>query len=259
MQELLWLNTPVRTIYLSPHLDDAVLSAAGLIWLQSQAGKPVEIWTLMAGLPRGGAELPAFAQTMHRIWGFESVEQAIATRRNEDRQAAALVGATTTHFDFLDCIYRRGRGGEALYSEVTVPIPEEDAELPARIAEALSERLEPDDRVVCQLAIGRHVDHVIVRQAAEMLHRPLLYDADMPYVLNHPGELQPAVSGMAESLEPVSEAALGRWMEAIECYASQVDSVFGSHEAMREAMQAYWSEYRGVRLWEAPNGRPSTQ
>ncbi len=244
----MWLNRQVRTIYLSPHLDDAVLSAGGLIRMQADAGMPVEIWTVMAGLPPDD-DLPEFAQIMHRIWGFQTLEQAITTRRAEDEHAAAQVGARPVHFDFLDCIYRRGRDGEPLYSDVTVPVQPDDADLSACIADALAANLRPDDVVICQLAIGRHVDHVIVRQAAELLHRRLLYDADMPYVLNHPDELQPAIAGLVESLSPVSEPALQCWITAIHCYASQVDSVFGSREAMLEAMQAYWSEHRGVRFW----------
>jgi LmbE family N-acetylglucosaminyl deacetylase len=238
----------MRMIYLSPHLDDAVLSAGGLIHTQAASGMAVEIWTFMAGLP-GDRELPEFAQVMHRIWGFRTVEEAIETRRSEDARAAAVAGATPVHFDFLDCIYRRGRAGEALYSDVTLPIQPDDAGLPAQVAEVLSGRLRPDDIVVCQLAIGRHVDHVIVRQAAESLHRPLVYDADMPYLLNHPEELRPNITGLVETLHPVLEDDLRCWIAGIECYSSQVDSVFGSHDAMREAMQAYWSEYHGVRFW----------
>ena len=243
----------MRTIYLSPHLDDAVLSAGGLIRAQVDSGVPVEIWTFMAGLPPAG-ELPEFAQVMHHIWGFQNVEQAIDIRRREDLLAAAEVGATALHFEFLDCIYRRGSDGQALYSDVTLPIQPDDSELPSRISQTIAARLRPDDTVICQLAIGRHVDHVIVRQAAELLHRPLDYDADMPYLLNHPGELQPNLTGLSVSLQPISEADLVCWIAAIECYASQVDSVFGSHEEMRERMQAYWSEYRGVRLWTIRSG-----
>lgn len=241
----------MRMIYLSPHLDDAVLSAGGLIHAQAASGTPVEIWTLMAGLPQGN-ELPEFAQAMHRVWGFGTVKEAIETRRAEDDHAAAEVGATSVQFEFLDCIYRRGRDGQPLYSDVRIPIQPDDADLPARIAQAITLRLRPDDILICQFGIGRHVDHVIVRAAAELLHRPLVYDADMPYLLNHPDELRPNLAGLVETLHAVSEADLQCWIAGIERYASQVDSVFGSHDAMREAMQAYWSDYHGVRFWSTP-------
>ena len=97
----------MRWIYLSPHLDDAVLSAGGLIHDQAKSGIPVEIWTFMSGYPPEG-EFSQFAELQHHMWGFPSAEAAVSTRREEDERAAAIVGASAVHLDFLDCIYRRG-------------------------------------------------------------------------------------------------------------------------------------------------------
>jgi LmbE family N-acetylglucosaminyl deacetylase len=238
----------VRIIYFSPHLDDAVLSAGGLIRRQVGEGAEVEIWTFMAGVPEV-AELSDFAKEMHGLWGFESAEQTVYARRAEDQRAASVVGAKAVHFDFLDCIYRRGRNRQVLYSDVFVPIHADDADLAAQIGQTMIAWLRPDDQVVCQLSIGAHVDHVIVRKAAELLRRPLIYDADMPYLLNHPDELKPNVMGMQESLQPVSEAGLECWIAGIECYASQIGAVFGGHKEMQEGMRGYWKEQRGVRYW----------
>lgn len=243
----------MRIIYLSPHLDDAVLSAGGLIRQQTRAGIPVETWTLMAGVP-ATEDLGEFAKTMHEIWGYGTPAQAMNIRRAEDRHAAAHVGAKPVHFDFVDCIYRRGRDGEALYADAGLPIHPDDSDLPAQVAQAMLAWLQPDDTLVCQLAIGEHVDHVIVRKAAEMLGRPLIYDADIPYLLNHPDELPQSVAGMQASLQPVSEAEFKIWIEAIECYASQVESIFGSWNLMRQRMQAHWSVFYGVRFWNNKKG-----
>jgi LmbE family N-acetylglucosaminyl deacetylase len=242
----------MRLIYLSPHLDDAVLSAGGLIRSQSEAGVPVEIWTLMAGIAVD-ENPPEFAQAMHRVWGFESSREAVEARRREDERTAAKVGAKPVHFEFLDCIYRRGRMGQPLYSVVESPIDPEEADLPPRISQAMAAGLRVDDMVICQLAIGGHVDHVIVRQAAEMLQRPLIYDADMPYLLNHPDELEPSVFGLREAMQPIPEAAFRCWISAIECYASQVDAVFGSRDEMLRRMEEFWSDQRGIRFWARPS------
>ncbi|MGE5071931.1 MAG: PIG-L deacetylase family protein, partial [Anaerolineae bacterium] len=187
----------MRIIYLSPHLDDAVLSAGGLIHSQAGSGIPVEVWTCMAGAPPG-PDVPEFAQVMHRIWGFSDAADAVRSRRAEYLRAVESLGARAHHFDFLDCIYRRGTNGEALYSDITLPIQPDDAQLPTAIADQVGSLLRPDDQLVCQLAIGGHVDHVIVRRAAESLRRPLIYLADIPYVLDHPDELRPAVIGLTQ-------------------------------------------------------------
>ncbi|MFZ5879155.1 MAG: PIG-L deacetylase family protein [Chloroflexota bacterium] len=239
----------MRWIYISPHLDDAVLSAGGLIHEQTRAGLPVEIWTLMCGFPPGD-ELSPFAQVLHFQWGFPSAGEAVRLRRAEDERAAAIVGAKTVHFDFLDCIYRRGADGSWLYPlEVFVPPLPEEADLPAQIAAAISARLQPDDVVVGQFGIGRHVDHATVRRAVERLNRPIWYDADIPYLFNHPSELAPNTAGMQEALQPVTESGLEAWVEGISAYRSQLSSLFESPEALFEAVRAYGRDKGGISLW----------
>lgn len=239
----------MRYVYLSPHLDDAVLSAGGLIYDQTQAGMPVEIWTFMAGYP-DEAELTDFARMLHRAWGTGSARQTVELRRREDEKAAAAVGARVVHFDFYDCIYRRGEDGQALYTDIFVPPCEADAQLVEQVARTISAALRPDDVAVCQLAVGSHVDHVIVRQAAETLGRPLIYDADIPYLLNFPGQLDPKTDGMAEpSVQVVSKAGLEAWLAGISAYASQIGMLFGDLESMRKRMRDYWAERKGLRFW----------
>ena len=240
----------MRWIYLSPHLDDAVLSAGGLIHGQTQAGLPVEIWTFMCGYPPEG-EYSQFAQDLHKMWGFNTAEEVVRGRRVEDINAASIVGATTVHFDFLDCIYRRGPDGEWLYSEISVPPHPADKDLPARIAAEASARLEPDDVLVCQLAVGSHVDHVIVRQAAELLGRPLTYDIDVPYIFYKPEELDTKAVGMKESVHLITEVGLERWQEAILAYKSQISTlgdVFNTPEKVKESINSYWALHKGIRL-----------
>lgn len=240
----------MRYIYLSPHLDDAVLSAGGLICEQTQAGIPVEIWTLMCGFPPED-QASAFAQEMHTKWDFESARETVEKRRAENVNAANIVGAKAVHFDFLDCIYRRGKNGEWLYTEsVFVPPLDEEVDLPAKVAEEIAPRIKSDDVLVCQLTIGNHVDHITVRKAAELLRRPLIYDADIPYLLNHPDELSPKTAGMKEKVYTVSEAGLKSWQEAIAAYTSQIEMLFDTPELMREKIRNYWSEYQGIRFWE---------
>ncbi|MBI5963121.1 MAG: hypothetical protein HY863_06585, partial [Chloroflexi bacterium] len=124
-----------------------------------------------------------------------------------------------------------------------------EGDLPARIAESISARLKPTDQLVCQFGLGSHVDHVLVRRAVELLQRPLLYDADIPYLFNAPQELAPHAAGMKENLHRITEAGLRSWQDAIAAYASQISSLFESPEAMREQIKKYCEENGGLRLW----------
>jgi len=247
------VKIPMRWIYISPHLDDAVLSAGGLIYDQTCAGLDVEIWTFMCGFPPVG-ELSPFAQMLHYQWGVQEggAAEMVTARRAEDAKAASIVGAKTVYFDFLDCIYRRGKNGDWLYSTIFVPPHEDDeADLPARIAESISARLQPTDQLVCQLGVGSHLDHVLVRRAVELLQRPVLYDVDIPYLFNSPGELAPKTAGMKPKTHRITDSGLGAWQDAISAYQSQFSGLFTSPEAMRAQIQQYWSEYIGIRMWSS--------
>ncbi|MGD8404567.1 MAG: PIG-L family deacetylase [Anaerolineales bacterium] len=238
----------MRWIYISPHLDDAVLSAGGCIYEQTKAGIPVEIWTIVCGYPPPG-ELTPLAQVIHFQWGTGTAEETTNLRRAEDLKAADIVGAKTVHFNIPDCIYRRGPDGEPLYLKIfTQPHPAE-AHLPDEIASAIAPGLEADDQVICQLGIGGHADHILVRQAAEQLNRPLWYTADVPYVFNQPGELASKVAGMKESHYNITEAGLRAWIEASLAYESQLSSLFDSTEDLDEKIHSYYSKSAGFTMW----------
>jgi len=238
----------MRWLYISPHLDDAILSCGGLIWEQSRAGARVEVWTVVCGVPQPGA-LSDLARLLHAQWGTVSAEETVALRRQEDRQACRRVAGEAVHFDVPDCIYRRSPQGELLYQDVFTPLHPAEVGLPDEIAAALAGRLKPDDALVSPLAIGGHVDHVMARQAAERLGRPLRYYADIPYLLQHPEALQEARRGMKAEIHPISAEGLRAWQDGVAAYASQIAMLFGSLETMRKALRGYWQGRHGVRLW----------
>ena len=239
----------MRWVYISPHFDDAVLSCGGLIFEQARQGLPVEIWTIFAGNPPPGP-LSAFARANHALWDTDGGKATVALRKAEDHEAAGLVGADLTHFDIPDCIYRRSPDGTPLYQETvsTSPHPA-DRDLSEQIATVLTSELLPEDTLVCPLALGGHVDHVLARQAAECLRRPLWFYADIPYLLNTPQILDPAVAMLQSELLSVSEAGLHAWLEGVAAYKSQLSSLLKIEGTLEEAIRSYWERWRGVRLW----------
>jgi len=239
----------MRWIYISPHLDDAVLSAGGFLYEQAQAGIAVEIWTIVCGFPPPG-ELTPLAQVLHFTWGTGSAEDTVKLRRAEDMVATRRIGAKAVHFEVPDCIYRRGPDGEPLYLDLYVQPHPAEAGLIEQITETIASRLQPDDQVLCQRGVGDHIDHILVRQAVERLNRPLWYVADLPYLFKQPGELAPLMAGMDESLHPITEAGLKAWIEAILLYESQLSSLFDSNEQIEQEIRSYYDERGGFPLWQ---------
>ena len=242
----------MRWIYLSPHFDDAVLSCGGLIFDQRQAGEEVEIWTIFAGDPPPGP-LSDFASVNHKLWGVTSGEEVVSMRKAEDETAAVIVGAGCVHFSIPDCIYRRSPEGAYLYTEsVFTAVHPADKYLHRRIAAALKSELEPTDVVVCPLTLGGHVDHILARRAAEFLHRPLRYYADIPYLLSSPDALDPAVRLLESQTYPVSLEGVEAWLAGVAAYKSQVDSLYHGDGTLFEAIRGYCERENGLRLWNLP-------
>jgi LmbE family N-acetylglucosaminyl deacetylase len=114
--------------------------------------------------------------------------------------------------------------------------------------------------VFAPLAIGRHIDHRIVRTAAlalkSALNIELLLYEDMPYSAQYePNSIADAAEGLAKSygieLQPIvntMDDLVGFKRQAMECYASQ--KVADEFEAILDYAQKLTADKVGAeRLW----------
>lgn len=229
-------------IYLSPHLDDVALSCGGRIWQQARSGASITVITVFAGAPDAGRALSPFARELHARWG--TPEDAVRTRRREDQEALAVLGAHAVHWGYQDCIYRRTAEGTVAYPNEEAlwgPIDPVDTSLIRRLRDRVAALTSTSaGSLYVPLAAGGHVDHRIVRRAAEDSGARLTYYEDFPYAQDAES-LKAATLGHAWDVEavPLSEAALRAKVTAIARYASQLSTFWGSREAMAESVRAY--------------------
>ena len=229
-------------IYLSPHLDDVVLSCGGQIWHQVQAGERVQVVTVFASAPTAGTPLSPFAQELHARWGH--VTNAIVARQEEDRAALAILGAQGVHWPYTDCIYRQTPGGhfpyaseEALWEAVHPAEQRLVEELAARMA-ALPQA--QGSTVYTPLGIGHHVDHQIVLRAAEGFGHTLAYYEDFPYAQDSQAVRAALARTRAQSsLVLLSTQALEAKIAAIACYHSQISTFWASVGEMAMSVRAF--------------------
>lgn len=242
------MNQPYRHIYLSPHLDDAALSCGGMIYAQSQRGEPVLVVTVFAGIP-DYTNLSAFARFQHEWWGNPA--DPVSTRREEDRCACEILGATPLHLDGLDAIYRRHpETGDTLYNsddDIFGPLHQADhvraEELAARIVQMIAAE---GAQLYAPLAAGNHVDHQLVREAAIHLALqglPVRFFEDFPYVAD-PGTLMDALAASAPGgwrahTWLLDDAAMEHKRAALACYASQNPVIFRHGPGMEAQVDAY--------------------
>ena len=238
-------------IYLSPHLDDAVLSCGGMIYAQVQAGERVEICTLFAGDPPG-RRLPPFARQLHQRW--QTGPEAAAQRRAEDAAACAILGASYRHLPYPDCIYRTlpGSGQPLIRGEDDLfrSSLEREPQLRQQLTGWLAQNLPAPARLVGPLAVGGHADHRLARAALEALDRPLCYYPDYPYTRQPGWEpndwIEPHWTRRTYALSP---QAVQAWQQAVAAYASQISTFWPSLDSMRAAIAAYAETGGGQSLW----------
>lgn len=250
-------------VYLSPHLDDAVLSCGGLIHRRARAGQPALVVTLFSGQPAAGAKLSAFAKSQHTRWG--SPDNVMAVRWAEDRAALTVLGADYVRLNHLDCIYRGREHGDqpdwyyAAEEALFGPVHPAEEGLPDDLATALSEFIPPGDDVTlyAPLTVGNHVDHQLAFAAALILRAQgwcLRFYEDYPYVETESALSAALAARGADRWQPVvtplDEDDLAAKIEAIACYDSQLGVLFGGAEAMDDRVRGYVARVGGERLWE---------
>jgi len=133
------LDQPGRLLVVSPHFDDGVFGAGGLL-----GGRPGSRLLTVFGAAPKDAEL---CTDWDRRSGFANSVEAVAARRAEDEQAARALGAEVEWLDFLDSQY-----GAPPHADV--------------IAAALARVIDAGDFTIVAFPLGLfHSDHELVREA----------------------------------------------------------------------------------------------
>lgn len=242
------------TIVLSPHLDDAALSCGGFIYQQTQAQKDVLIVTFMAGDPPDKPFSP-FAANMHETWELDSA--IFEQRRHEDGNASRILGADYLHKSLDDAIYRTdAETGEHFYdSNETLfgTVNEQDAAQMLPLITAVFKTLPPAELVLSPLTVGDHVDHQLVRRAAEAFYgKSLVFYEDYPYA-RKPNSVATLINNDRLSLEDkaveLSEEALQQKAESIAAFTSQVGMFFNGRSDIDAQIKAYANQVGGERFW----------
>jgi LmbE family N-acetylglucosaminyl deacetylase len=248
---------------LSPHLDDAVLSCPGYIQKLRQEGVKVVVATVFT-------EADAKRAAHYQV------------RQVEDRQAVRLLGGRTMHLGFRDAPFRSARYGNfcgivfGRAHEYPLTLAAVTAELRDLIA------IFQPERILAPLAIGNHVDHRVVRDAAlAAVEDGLLFYEDRPYAFvrgARAGKLDPTyfaatyvrsylgrtkrrtVVAKWARIRPfpyplkrfasiqMDPAAFDTALRAIRTYATQIDDLFADEQELS-------SQYRSHPeiLWSAKN------
>jgi LmbE family N-acetylglucosaminyl deacetylase len=191
----------VPLIVLSPHLDDAALSCGAVI-RYAAARTSVTVITLFTEAGQPPYTLSA-RQYLKQVGG-QRAPDLYQRRRAEDRAALEPLGVTCFHAGFPEALFRRRplSRRRALWARL---LPELAHTYPVYRRHVIAGRLATADVgtlrdvsdlvtrmtssgpsvVLAPMAVGGHVDHVLVRTAAERSEALVIYYGDFPYNQRH--------------------------------------------------------------------------
>lgn len=223
-----------EVVVVSPHLDDAVLSA----WLVLAGSPPVRVVSCFAGAPDPSVRGAWDART-----GSGSAPDSVAARRAEDARALGLTGSEPVHLDLLDEQYRGG-----------CPAPY------AELVRLLRDQCGRAAEVWLPAGLGGHTDHVATRDAALSAIAPgqrvRLY-ADLPYagqpawpvdITRAPRDL--LVHGLLRLLRQPQRAQ--EWCASLDSAGVRIDTAHRHVVKLNRAQ--FRAKLRAVRAYESQLG-----
>ena len=219
---------------LSPHLDDAVFSAGGLIGRLADDGWRVVVATMFT---RSVPQPTGFALACQLDKGLAAGVDYMALRREEDRRACTLLGAVPVWLDFAEAPHRGYTSAAALFAS---PLAADGIAAPlARAITPLIADTEPELLLAPQ-CIGGHVDHIMTWRALRECgsSRPTLWWRDFPYDLRPGQPEQPLAREHASLAEAGATFDRARKQRACEAYASQLGFQFGDRDGVARMIKA---------------------
>jgi LmbE family N-acetylglucosaminyl deacetylase len=194
------LDPGVPCLFVSPHLDDAILSCGALIARLARTN-PVVVTTIFTSCSAPPHTLSG--RTFLRQCAQPDAACLFAERRREDVAVLARAGARHVHLGFTDALFRirdrpgngrpRGRRGRRhVYPTHRLHVGRgrvSSHDLPVidqvRTAVDAVAKDTGTGYAFFPLAVGRHVDHVITRSIGAHYAGPRIFYADFPYLLSH--------------------------------------------------------------------------
>ena len=197
------IENKTTCVFVSPHLDDAIFSAGGLI-LELAGKTEVTIATIFTKAETSQHTLSA--KNFLKISGHKGASmEFFYIRKKEDILACKMAGVNFKHLEFTDALWRKkekmgllGKAFKNIFPEINHLYPfyrfniisgkvvKEDSAAISTIKDKLISLVGEMSNVVifCPIGAGNHVDHIIVRDICAEIFPRAIFWADFPYNLN---------------------------------------------------------------------------
>lgn len=154
-------------VFLSPHFDDAIGSAGGIIKRLTVSGNRCCIMTIMAAMP----------------WLRPKSANYVLHRRSENRRAARILGCSVKDAPFFDALYRKEvkKSLKLLPGNNLSAIEVTEYDLIKKIREYILANTSPGDVLFAPAGLGNHIDHRLVNLAVRDMDRQVCFYEEFYY------------------------------------------------------------------------------
>ncbi len=213
----------MRHIVISPHMDDAVLSAAAFLLRLKAREVDIIVITVFTGFGAGPISWDSRKYLLKS--GCLTRNSFARKRREEDRAAMKRLGVDFRHLEYVDGGFRTDPSGRLLYPSHAAlfsgEVRSEDGVLMDRLYADIKGISKPSDILCAPLGVGKHADHLIIHRVVGRLGNAAVYWLDQPYAYQSETVLD--LSGYRETARIPHDPRKNR---VIGCYRSQVNQLY---------------------------------
>lgn len=253
------IKEKIPCFFISPHLDDAVFSAGGLLAELSKHTQ-IEVITVFT---KSSSEGPftLSVKAFLKQCGYTSTEKLFKDRELEDKNALGIIGKTPHHFVYVDALLRKIENPNYFRKLLGKIIPEFLYVYPTYRFHITKDRISNKDKVLlerlgrelknltssyenfyifCPLAIRSHIDHVVVRDVCLKNFDNVILWTDFPYsIRNHTKDEEISVVGEPFIYDKNKEVKI----KMIHAYKSQVKAIFSDGNIPLVKEVYYWKNF----------------
>lgn len=216
-------------VFVSPHLDDAVLSCGYLLEKLKEANKNILIITVFTKCTK----VPPTPQAINfiEICGYDSGLHLFKNREKEDIEALKIFSAQHAFLGFTDAAWRLDRKRLPIYKTQKIQfsgrISMKDKHIINNIKQELKKYLQyKNSLILAPLGVGNHVDHVIINNIVRKFKQNAIFWEDFPYNRNKNDVWKGIKRANAINIFTIKNSKNELKEKAIKKYKSQIKSIF---------------------------------
>lgn len=247
-----------ENVFISPHLDDAVLSCGELLKQLILERENVSVITIFTGYPAAN-ELSSAAKKYHSncLLG----DDAMDVRKVEDQKAMKFLGCNYKHLNYYECLYRKTSAGAYIYPNLD-DIYHLDFDNEKTIFRAICTEMKKIckniSNVYVPYGLGNHADHLLMRRVFDSIKKyingKVYYYEEIPYLCYYyqNGGSSDFENDLLPEIFHCSEESWRAKLKAIEYYKSQLHIMWNSDEERKNQLLYVSKKYtpaHSIRLW----------